>query len=258
MAVQKVTGVFSSPKTDAEKNEILDKANIHRNSATVIRDANGKVVQIEVNLPDTASQTAFDKISANPGVATAISEDLIPGTDGFAGDQASYDTLIAKVTTTVNDEYQTVIEDNLDGTMTFSPHANYQFMEYALMSNNYLRYPNESKIEFKFQFRKLGGGTIVQLSASNGGRVQRIYINSNGTARGLFGMPTMPFINDTDPHTVEIVHTATNMSVVLDSVTVWSLTLPSSSESLDISMKIAGSSLDEGITVDFLRWTENV
>ena len=60
--MKKVSVDIYSPMSEAVKDQVLTDADVDSNAATVIRDSNGKVIKVIVNLPDSAADIAAEKI----------------------------------------------------------------------------------------------------------------------------------------------------------------------------------------------------
>lgn len=68
-----------SPTSEAVLAEVLEKTGAgtkENNAATIVRDSNGKVVRVEVNLPDTASANAVAALASCPGLATIVTDPI--------------------------------------------------------------------------------------------------------------------------------------------------------------------------------------
>lgn len=75
MAKAKVVLDVTNPDTDAVFTAVKDKLkekNLPPTAANQVRDANGKLVYVEVNLPENASQKAYDAISNGNGVSAVV------------------------------------------------------------------------------------------------------------------------------------------------------------------------------------------
>ena len=92
-----VSVVINSAASEVAKDKVLATSEASNGPAAndIIRDANGKVIEVRLTLPPDVSQAALDAIAATPGVANVVTEDIPPGFAGFDGSEASKDALIA-------------------------------------------------------------------------------------------------------------------------------------------------------------------
>lgn len=267
MTVKKITVVPSPPLTNIEKDVILEDASVHRQAAEIFVDANNKVNRIEVNLPPNEAQVASDKINANPSIATALSGDLIPGTIGTSGDQASYDALIALPDVILSDDPTSVITDNLDGTLSIDVNVSALSMCYILKGQGLLLpFSNDAKTELKYAFNTISpvsGATTASISSSNTAQLVTVNIfnNLNQSQIRINNGPItfLPaLVTDTGFHTLEIVHEAAAVAVVLDTVEVFRQVIAPVSVGHTVTLRLDAAGSGEGIFLDFWRWTENV
>lgn len=100
--IKKVVVEVSSAQSEQVKDQILSVikavAPNGNNAAEVIRDANGKVIRVAVNLPDTAAENARDAVNGNAGVPFVTVTELPIGTIGMDGTEESKDALVAYLT----------------------------------------------------------------------------------------------------------------------------------------------------------------
>lgn len=120
MANQKLTVALMSAVSEAAANNVLKAAGVPKGASEIVRDANGKVIQVIIHLPATASEKAIAAIKATPGVADIQLEDVPEGFDGWDMTQAGLDAFVAAGYT--RSEYVTppIITFNEDGTMTYT------------------------------------------------------------------------------------------------------------------------------------------
>lgn len=119
MANKQIAVSVLSAVSEVTLNKIIAAAKVPKKAATVVRDSNGKVIQVIIKLPPTAAAAAIIAIKATAGVADVVTTDIQPGQEGYDGSEAGWDELIANGYTTqsYNDG---VFTDNLDGTRTYA------------------------------------------------------------------------------------------------------------------------------------------
>lgn len=74
---------IASVTSETLMSNILEAQNVPKSAAEVIRDANGRVVMVNIKLPSTAAAAAKAALLATPGVAGVQVSDLLPGTTGI-------------------------------------------------------------------------------------------------------------------------------------------------------------------------------
>lgn len=115
-----LTVYISGTTTEATKDAVLSQLGLSHRAATVVRDVNGKVVQVVIKLPPTAAAAAINALSNTPGVSNITSADIIPGTAGFDGSADGLASIItAGWTKTLVQNADEVF--NTDGTLTVTP-----------------------------------------------------------------------------------------------------------------------------------------
>jgi hypothetical protein len=119
--IKQIKASISSPISEVAKDKLIAAAGVHPGAANVIRDANGKVTEVQITLPATAAAAAAAAIAATPGVANVVTGDLIPGTVGLDGTQATYDSLLSQgFFITTGGTGDIAITYNADGTTTYT------------------------------------------------------------------------------------------------------------------------------------------
>ena len=81
--------IVSSVSSEVVLDKVVEAAKVSKGAAEVIRDANGRVVEVRIALPDSASEAARAAIAATPGVANVVVSDILPGTVGLDGSTLS-------------------------------------------------------------------------------------------------------------------------------------------------------------------------
>jgi len=87
---KKLCAVLSGSTSEVAKNQVIAAVQgavpgLSAGAANIRRDANGKVTEVIITVPDSASSAATTAINATPGVANVTTEDVPPGFDGFDG-----------------------------------------------------------------------------------------------------------------------------------------------------------------------------
>lgn len=95
MANKKLVVTAPDAISDATKDAILAAANVAHGAAKVVRDANGKVMEVIIHLPPTASEAAAAAIAATPGVSNVEVTDIPEGTQGWDATAAGIASLEA-------------------------------------------------------------------------------------------------------------------------------------------------------------------
>lgn len=111
---KELTVSIASSVSEAVKTAALKAANVPSGAANIVRDANGRVVEVRITLPDAAADAAAIALAATPGVANVASKDILPGTKGIDGTSLSGFTDLGFVET-LRDILETL---NDDGTIT--------------------------------------------------------------------------------------------------------------------------------------------
>ena len=174
--IKKITAVFATPVEDAEMKRVLtESAQVPTTAAEVIRNTSGKVISVNVHLPESASDTAVAKIAANGGMATMEGDPSAPALWQWDGDQASLDALTA-VYFTQSTYGGSVLTDNEDGTSTLSGSGIY----YLKSANTFLQSPNEGYSELKAKFTSDTNPTNAILYARNNGLSAKLTISGSG------------------------------------------------------------------------------
>ncbi len=93
---KKLTVSILSSSSEVVLADVIEKAGVSSNAATVVRDVNGKVIKIEVNLPESAAAAAKAAIAANSGVASVSDTPVEPDEAICDGSQASLEYLIQR------------------------------------------------------------------------------------------------------------------------------------------------------------------
>lgn len=120
---KKLSAVFSGITSEVAKDQAIAAVigvvpGLTEGAAEILRDANGKVVEVRLTLADSVADAAKVAVNATPGVANVLLVDVPPGFLGYDGTAAGKATLISQgalVTVTDLDEVF-----NADGTVTYS------------------------------------------------------------------------------------------------------------------------------------------
>jgi hypothetical protein len=219
--IKTVSTAFPQGKSDPEVKDMLNAISQPSNASEIIRDVDGKVIEVRVPMPESMSQAAQDALAITPGVSTSVGGPIVPTEWEWDGTQASLDTLLAEPTWTDNNGM--THEDLLDGTYKISS---------STIDNNeietrggVLNFPNTGFLELKFKFVSLFqagfGPTFLSLVYSNGGGRGSITLRNDlgsvsfRTANSFGAQRVLP-INDTDLHTVKIGLSERNGTFELD------------------------------------------
>jgi len=147
--------------TDAVKDNIIKAAGVSNGAAKVVRDGNGKVVEVVIHLPESASEAAVAAIAATPGVANVEVTDIPEGTQGFDGTPESLAALEASGF--VRADYQTpVLTFNEDSTMTYSP-AGLWAVTYWTGYGKAPSYPLPAELEFKVKTPNYSQNILISM-----------------------------------------------------------------------------------------------
>lgn len=271
MSSKKILSVFSTPISEDAKNELIDNSiGISRQAADVMRDANGKVIAVSVNLPDTVSDKAIEAIRRNPGLASVHVNDITPGTTGFDGSQASLDAFIQAGGVKYIEGVTEL--DNEDGTFSLIMPDDSNWNSWILSKfGDTLPYPNEVTMELKFKFSKVADelyspDLVVQMTMEDTHQLTHFNIANDG--RILCHQPAGCWIQlsvtpDTNLHTLKMVSNNNTYSFYYDnelkgSAVVVNAGLASQNAILNVSGSAFSSGVSTGVTVDFWRYTQNV
>lgn len=293
---KRIEAIIASGMSEIVKDKVL--ANIaaaspgSQNAAEVIRDSNGKVIKVLVNLPDSASATAKAAIEANSGVAAVTEADIPAGFDGWdASSQGKTDLLarpgfvFALGSNPAGNAPTEVF--NADGSVTYTHKAlnaasdsNFMIFVGATSSVPGIvpAYPITTRSELKFKRNDASSDIAVGLLLRSNGYFGRIDLFSTATGATLNvrtptgWVPTGSTITDTNYHVigVELDGTGTLPNIVnvyLDGTQVASAQPLQDATASTISLvrmqsfyagSLVGSlpAAAQGITFDYWRWTK--
>ena len=265
MADKKIVTSFGVPVSETRKDQMADKVNVPRGAALPLRDANGKLIGVVISLPEAASENARDVLANLPETSAVIVTDIVPGTEGWAGDAASLAALVADGAVIIaSDTTVTDLEDGTSSVLTDTgTSANWDLTKF----NAVAPHPLPSNLELKFKFTDVassGLATVVQMVIDNGNGELIFEFTNDGSAEfiefGQMYIPT-PFINDTEYHIVKVSHlgSPTNqMQLSLDGEIIGTGNAPGDGgNQAKLNVTQLGGTIDTtGVIVDYLRWTE--
>lgn len=241
-------------------------------AAEVVRDANGKVIQVSVNLPDTVSQSALDAISNNAGVASAVIEDIPLGYEGFDGTLVNKTLLESQGVLFIKENGATETF-NADGTMTITlpPGA-----KYAIRTSAMLPVVNEYDLELKISLQDITTNNFWSLTMSARNDVYEammqvqsyskiIYFSTWGEYEEAISAADWDSKVDASQHkwSIDVTDSVagnTKSTLSLDGTRQGDGLTPGSGGGmnrwLSLSMYNGHASVDAVFVLDYIRWTE--
>jgi hypothetical protein len=247
--------------TDSVKNQILSAANVSEGAAKVVRDSNGKVVEVIIHLPESASSAAAAAIAATPGVANVEVTDIPEGTQGFDGTLEGWNTLLSLGYTYSSSLPPPVFVYNEDGTCTVNPST-----PSAVASSYFLTgdgkcpsYPLEVVLEMKIK------GNSVSMKYANDVFDAEFIVQSNALSIYQPDHHYSEYTIDTHDDTFHvykaIISSTGLVTASMDDVEVMSAQLTSVSRGNYIGCSVGtyGTGFSGGAvqpTIDYIRWTK--
>jgi len=272
--VAKLVGIT----TDVTKDDVLNAAmaavpGLTKGAALIVRDTNGKVIQVELTLPSTSSAAATAAIAANAGVATVITTDIQPGNDGYEGTADSKALLESQGAVFTLDPGVT---EAFVGDSTVIDHPLVGFTEWVFTKGDAVpASPNLLTSEVKVAFSNITPTTVdatLRMEVANNGYTADMFAPGEGggflrvqnlTSTQIVNVPAHS-PGQTD-HIYRIDYDGTNFKYFIDDVEKASIVAGAPSPSLtsqSVRVNIRGFSID-GTTVpqntlDYIQWTEKV
>lgn len=240
--------------SETTQQSILNAASVQNGAAKIVRDANGKVVEVVIHLPDTASDAAAAAIAATPGVSNVEVTDLPMGTQGTDGTQSSLDNLVAEgfsVSTTLPPPTNT---ENPDGSITISPSGSNTSAYWIYNgSGKCPSSPLPLEVEMKIKNHN------VAVHVANDVYSVEVGVDSTSvflyTPNHLFVAYTTP-TEDNTYHIYKMTISDTGLAVVtIDAVQVLSQQLTAVYDGNYVKLSI-GTSNTINPTIDYVRWTK--
>lgn len=261
MANKKCTVCIVSSIGDVVLNNVLKVAKVPRGAATIIRDSSGRVIQVVIKLPETASEAAIAALKATPGVADVVVDDVPEGFDGWDGTALSLAALTASGYA-VGAPMGTLAEItyNSDGTATLVKPAGGLPWQQGQMDISGLDKCSPSPLPFDSGIKmKVVGQASVRLAADNGLLAASFNVLPDSvTFYGSNGDSTSVLADMTVMHTIRMTIDSLGLATgYLDGVVVSTLQLSSagpSSNIIIVSFVIYGA--QSSIVLDYVRWAK--
>ncbi len=149
--------------TEATKTQIIEAAKalvpeLTEGAAEILRDVNGKVIEVRLALPDSVAESVKTSINANSGVANVVISDILPGTTGYDSTAEGKAAFIAAggIISILNDVDETF---NADGTVTYTNNFVLGGSVDIFLRNSLPLHPDPFEIEWRMAYPDMDNDT---------------------------------------------------------------------------------------------------
>lgn len=263
MADKKLEISIVGGQTETTKNQLIQNVGIPKGAATVVRDSNGKVIQVLIKLPESAAAAATAALLATPGVSDVVVADILPGQSGLDGTADGKALLISQGYSQVDSNGTMTVVYSSDNTSTFTTSDAIARTDYNKIGSAIPAAPLGMTFEVRMKCLGTGPATI-DLSFANGfysGDLMSIYNSATGINTYDNYGPTQAdtaVTNDELFHTYKAVLDPSGLATVTkDNVLVHTLqfgAFPTDTGNFAFLITFVSSSTT--IVLDYARWTQ--
>jgi hypothetical protein len=252
MADKKLIVTAPNAISDDVKESVLKAANVPNGAAKIVRDANGKVVEVIIHLPESASEAAAAAIAATPGVSNVDLADIPGGYEGWDGTLVGKDNLVLSGYTF--GLLDSLLTYNEDGTCTVSAPSDIGRVVIQ-GSGKCASYPLANTVEVKCS----SSGTFnVTVSTYNDYYEARMSVGSTGIyALSQSESSFFPVTSDALMHTYKMVVSSSGLlTVYRDSDSLGSLQISPSVYPANLVACGLTVRNPNTLNIDYIRWTK--